>query len=234
VEEHASRLRALAVAIVLASTNSVVASPSHAADMPLPSAVPYASFSWTGIYAGLNAGSGSAAATATASLAGLSATASETLTGYVGGGQFGINWQVGPVVLGAEGDIQGGTQRSTVTLGFANATDGIDWFGTARARLGFAIDRWMPYVTAGWGYGGAQSTLTTAGAGTFSGISSHSLFVAGAGLEAVVWGNLSAKIEYLYLDTGNLTITSPTPFGNLIETSRVKDNIIRGGLNYRF
>jgi len=231
---EAFNLRALAVAGVLASTNTVVVFPSHAADLGIPSAATYAPYSWTGVYAGLNAGTGSAAATATASLAGLSARASETLTGYVGGGQLGINLQVGPVVLGAEGDLQGGTQRSTVTLGFANATDGIDWFGTARARLGFAIDRWMPYVTAGWGYGGAQSTLTTAGAGTISAISSHSLFAAGAGLEAAVWGNLSAKVEYLYLDTGNITTTSPTPFGNLIETSRIKDNIIRGGLNYRF
>jgi outer membrane immunogenic protein len=224
-----SSRKALVVALVFASTN-VVASPSRAADM----AASFSPYSWTGVYAGLNAGRGWAAATETASLAGLAATASETVTGFVGGGQLGFNWQFGAFVLGAEGDIQGAAQNATVPVGFGSATAGIDWFGTARGRLGFAIDRLMPYVTAGWGYGGAQSTLTTAGAGTFTAMSSHSLFVAGAGLEAVVWGNLSAKIEYLYLDTGNITSGYPTPFGNLTETSRVKDSIIRGGLNYRF
>jgi outer membrane immunogenic protein len=233
MKQHAASLRALVVAMAVTSTHTVVGSPGHAADMPLsmPSEAPYR---WTGVYAGVNVGRGWATADATASLADLSATASQTMTGFVGGGQLGFNWQVGSFVLGAEGDVQGTKQNNTVTVGFASATDGIDWFATGRGRLGFAMDRWMPYVTAGWGYGGTQSTVTTAGAATVTAMSARSLFVAGAGLEAVVWGNLSAKVEYLYLDTGNITTTSATPFGNLVETLRIKDNIIRAGLNYRF
>jgi hypothetical protein len=30
-------------------------------------------------------------------------------------------------------------------------TDELDWFGTVRGRVGYAFDRWLPYVTGGLG-----------------------------------------------------------------------------------
>ena len=41
---------------------------------------------------------------------------------------------------------------------------------------------------------------------------------------------MSAKLEYLYLDTGD---TSVTLFGTTF-SGRAKDNIVRAGLNYHF
>jgi len=60
----------------------------------------------------------------------------------------------------------------------------------------------------------------------------------GAGLEALLGGNWTGKIEYLYIDLGNVqssivnTLTAPP---NLVTfNSRITDNIVRIGLNYHF
>ena len=42
---------------------------------------------------------------------------SGTLSGVIGGGQAGFNWQTGFLVLGVEGDFQWSGQKTTVTVG---------------------------------------------------------------------------------------------------------------------
>jgi outer membrane immunogenic protein len=221
-----------------------------AADLPTkgPSYVSQVSaYNWTGFYAGANLGYGWANASATATLTGTpgSLTASENLNGVLGGGQIGYNWQTGNLVLGLEADIQATGQSSSWTAsGGGNTvteTDKIPYFGTVRGRLGWAIDRWMPYVTGGWGYGGFSSSLTGTGGGgsvAFSSSQSHSAWVLGVGVEAALVGNWTWKIEYLYLDTGtitnNYTIPAGLGGGTITVGDRVKDNVVRLGLNYRF
>ena len=92
----------------------------------------------------------------------------------------------------------------------------------------------MPYVTGGWGYGQVKSDISVDGVGTFSSSRSHSAWVMGGGVEAALVGNWTGKIEYLYLDTGDIDKSFDTGLGTLNTTTRVKDNIIRVGLNYRF
>lgn len=63
-------------------------------------------------------------------------------------------------MVGIEADIQGSGQQHTTDgtilgIGFSE-TDRITYFGTIRGRLGLALNRWMPYVTGGWGYGGVS------------------------------------------------------------------------------
>jgi outer membrane immunogenic protein len=99
-----------------------------------------------------------------------------------------------------------------------------------RGRVGIAFDRWLPYFTAGWGQGDWSSTATLGGVGTVNATSSHDFWTVGGGVEYAFWGNASVKLEYLYLDTG--TITSSFPPVTL--GSRIQDNIVRGGINYRF
>jgi outer membrane immunogenic protein len=94
--------------------------------------------------------------------------------GIAGGAQVGFNWQFGSFVVGVEADIQaadlsGGHNGSssyvftgvseiaginTTTTVFRPSDRGIDWFGTVRARAGFAIDRVLVYATGGFAYGG--------------------------------------------------------------------------------
>ena len=64
---------------------------------------------------------------------------------------------------------------------------------------------------------------------------------AGRGIEGVVSGNWTAKLEYLYMDFGNVSGSFITPVvapsGGLLTASynsHITDNILRVGLNYRF
>ena len=228
-----------ATALAGISAQSVTAADLQARAPMYTKAPAYLPYNWTGFYAGVNVGYGWASADATATLAGVTGTGSETLNGIIGGGQIGYNWQTSSnIVLGIEGDIQASGQSNTTNgtlFGAAySETDKITYFGTIRGRLGYAIDRWMPYVTGGWGYGEFTSDATINGLGTFSSSNSHGAWVVGGGVEAALVGNWTAKVEYLYLDTGDITNTYATGLGTLTTTSSVKDNIIRAGLNYRF
>src|ERR1700740_3377373 len=97
-----------AAGLVLAAAN-LSTNLTWAADLPpgpapapppvyAPAPVP-AAYNWTGLYIGANAGWGFASASATATFLGASATASEDLNGFVGGGQLGVTYQFGMAVL---------------------------------------------------------------------------------------------------------------------------------------
>ena len=64
-------------------------------------------------------------------------------TKLIGGIQIGHNWQIGNRVFGLEAD-----------LSFA---DGLDYLGSLRARLGYARDNWLLYVTGGVAFAGFQN-----------------------------------------------------------------------------
>ena len=162
-------LAAAAGSSVLAADLPVRAAPPA----PVIAAVPI--FTWTGFYAGVNAGWGwrngnstpviLTPGIATPGLAGRLDFSGGNDGGFTGGGQIGYNYQFGSVVIGAETDIQWadtGGNRSVVFVpapGFAGlfvpgnfSSTAPDWFGTLRARLGFAVDRFLIYGTAGLAY----------------------------------------------------------------------------------
>jgi outer membrane immunogenic protein len=60
----------------------------------------------------------------------------------------------------------------------------------------------------------------------------------GAGLEASLGGNWTGKIEYLYMDFGKYTTGATlllnAPPSRVDLASKVTDNILRVGVNYRF
>jgi opacity protein-like surface antigen len=41
----------------------------------------------------------------------------------------------------------------------------VDWFGTARARIGYAADGWLAYATGGYAFGRVALKGTATGAG---------------------------------------------------------------------
>ena len=81
--------------------------------------------------------------------------------GAIGGVQAGYNWQVNKDwLVGVEVDAQASGQRDDGTCllgcvaGFATQFDQkIDWFGTARARVGLVEGPVLSYVTGGLAYG---------------------------------------------------------------------------------
>jgi outer membrane immunogenic protein len=137
----------------------------------------------------------------------------------------------------------------------------LDWFGTVRGRIGstFIAPTFLAYVTGGLAYGDIKTTSTVSGTNlvgaqgvntpplsvpvfaSFSNTSLRAGWTLGAGIEGVVSGNWTAKLEYLYIDLGDVSGTFITPAigpsGGFLRSSynsHITDNILRVGLNYRF
>jgi outer membrane immunogenic protein len=180
-------------------------------------------FSWTGFYLGLNGGGGWGSST-------WDRTGSFDLSGGVIGGTAGFNWQTGPAVFGLEGDMDwSGVSGTTVAGCAAGCTTKNDWLGTARGRAGYAFDRFLPYITGGLAFGDIRAS--TPG---FAGASQTNLgWTIGAGVEAAIVGNWSAKAEYLHVDLGSFNCglsCGPTSTDNV----SLREELLRGGVNYRF
>ncbi|MFL6821988.1 MAG: outer membrane protein, partial [Xanthobacteraceae bacterium] len=122
----------------------------------------------------------------------------------------------------------------------------LEWFATLRARLGVTVTPdAVAYVTGGVAVGEVMTAGTVFG---FDGegnpvntiVSSHNTkagWTAGGGIEGRLAGNWTAKIEYLYLDLGTAaTIPAPAPNSTTAAAfnSRVTDNLLRVGVNYKF
>jgi outer membrane immunogenic protein len=218
---------------------AIAAGGAVAADLPAPAApvykappAPIAVFDWTGFYIGVNVGYGWASASVTDG----SITGSEKLNGVLGGGQLGYNWQRGPWVFGLEVDGQGTDQHANfaATAGVVTVTenDKLPWFLTARGRVGYTVTPMvMVYATGGAAVADFQSTISATGMGSATWEITRAGWTAGAGVEGAINRNLSWKMEYLHLDTGTF---STTVFGIATANVRLTDDIVRGGLNWRF
>ena len=189
---------------------------------------------WTGLYAGFNVGYG---------LAGVSDSAPVAVTsmmyGYVAGAQIGYNYQIESIVLGVEADIQasGMSQsysRTVPIVGNFEAGHKIPYFGTLRARFGYAFDCGcvMAYGTIGVAYGAYEPYATALGV-TVSKTYTNPALAVGAGVEWRVAQQWTAKLEGLYLDTGNVGSNITLPVLGTIE-ARARASIMRLGVNYHF
>jgi outer membrane immunogenic protein len=224
-------------------------------------------YSWSGCYLGGNVGGGwsthtgdrgiinAGNATLNAGI-GVPVTLGTGSGGVIGGAQIGCNYQNGPIVFGVETDIQGSGLRGNSMVYFPSPDGGItdattsrggeriNWFGTARARVGFTpANNFLLYGTAGFAYGGVNSSatlvLTPAAEGNYAGATSETKFgwTAGMGGEYAFANNWSAKLEYLYLDIGTTAVRMVDPGrpATFIDYAfRHRDNIVRVGLNYHF
>jgi outer membrane immunogenic protein len=201
-----------------------------AADLP-PAPAPYykapmyapPSYTWSGFYLGVNGGGAFGSST-------WDSTGSFNLTGGLVGGTIGYNYQIGHVVVGAEGDIDWSDINGTTTNGCAAGCQTSDsWLSTVRARLGYAADRFLPYVTGGAAFGDISASRPG-----FAGSSTTNAgWTVGAGIEFAIAGNWTAKAEYLYVDLGNFNCGLGCGTAAVDHVS-FSDNILRGGFNYRF
>lgn len=198
------------------------ATAASAADMPARNytkAPPMvAAYNWTGFYLGVNAGYGWV-------------NTGGNPGGFVGGGQIGYNWQAigSPLVLGLEADLQGADIDQTETIGGISSTTRVKAFGTVRGRIGYAFDRAMIYATGGWAYTRTSLDLSGPG-GSISSSDWSSGWTLGGGLEYAFMGPWSAKLEYLYVDSGDVTLT----LAGVPVTGKYDMSVVRAGLNYRF
>jgi len=238
--------------IVLAATLVALGSASAlAADLPARTyakAQAAPAYNWSGWYGGVNAGwvggaggvsndasivsTGTEPISAEAMARGATNNTTGASSGFIGGGQFGYNYQFSPLfVAGFEADIQGLTgahKRSSSIIPLldhdgnfvtnSTTTRDLSYLGTLRARMGVLVaPSFLLYATGGLAYGGVKSDTTiaqsvtntdrpppsTLTSGSFSG--TRVGYVVGAGGEWMLSSNWSAKLEYLYYDLGSAT-----------------------------
>lgn len=227
---------------------------------------------WTGFYIGGNVGwahsnfdVNSFTATPGGALGGAIGTVSSPGQSFdddsfTGGGQIGYNWQIGQTVLGLEGDFNGLDAKADTSdivdqgpLNGVNVPRSVkaDWFATVRGRLGYAVGRFLPYVTGGLAIMHSKVEVSASGtvgapAAPLSYAASDSQTVAGyavgAGVEYAIARNWSVKAEYLHMGFGSQDYDLSGNFTAGATVVPVKANasvnmdfdIARVGLNYRF
>jgi outer membrane immunogenic protein len=259
--------------LMLATATAVcLAAPAMAADIPLkaPPVVPV--FTWMGGYVGVNAGYGWANSHDVVDCetfsTGIVVTVSTCANfgsiqprGGFAGGQAGANFiQWGNFIGGLEVDLQWSdikdSQAGTVINflpGGLNATvtssNKVAWFGTVRPRFGVAWDRLLVYGTGGFAFGRVDHNFNFAD--NFGFIAHDQTdtgrigYVVGAGVEYAFWNNLTAKVEYQYIDFGSRNYDAqlffapagpPGIFTIFAEHTSLRTDFhtVRAGLNWKF
>jgi outer membrane immunogenic protein len=220
-------------------------------------------YSWTGCYLGIEGGgawgqSQHTAVESTTSVVpagfapiptnnGRSITGDFTVGGGLFGGTVGCNYQVNNVAFGIENDLSW-TNISGIASDIppfntaATSSTHQTWLDTLRGRAGLAWDRVFFYGTGGAAFAnvGVQVCAPTL---CVSDSQIRTGWVAGVGGEWAAWtgaaGTLTLKIEYLHVDLGTgrfIDSPVPTPAGGTIVTRdvRLTDEIVRGGINWKF
>ena len=177
---------------------------------PMAPMSPYA-YNWTGFYLGLHAGYG---------FGGDFDALRDGATGFLGGVQAGYNWQYDPFVFGIEGELS----YSGIGDSFGGVDADLNWKGAITPRLGFAFDRFMPYVKAGIAFGDVEFSSAL-----FDESEMMAGWTVGLGVEYALTNNLSLKVEYDYTDLGrdNFALAAGGNGG-------YDGHEIKAGVNFRF
>jgi outer membrane immunogenic protein len=244
--------------LILAMALALSAVPAFAADLPVapppppraPAFVPAPPFTWTGFYVGINGGYGWGNWSD-----GLGDSFNNN--GGLAGGTIGFNYQWDWFVAGFEGDIDWADLKWNQSAAASGTVFGVpvsaaatinyknDILSTFAARFGAAADHALFYVKAGGAWtqeqfsgtgslsvgGPPPTTVVINGSNSFSRLG----WMVGAGVEYAFTNNLTAKIEYNYIDFGteNDTLTFA---GVAVGTvpSKLNMSVVKVGVNWLF
>jgi outer membrane immunogenic protein len=179
--------------------------PARAADMtpigqraiPATSGYIPAQFFWTGFYIGAGIGGGSGTATFADPF--FATTASPSLKGFLVGGVTGINYQIGSVVLGVEGDFTGSWAKGSAVDSTGNTLQTqVYWTASITGRFGVAFDRLLVYGKGGAAFDYDKDTVTVPASGVALGSTNRAAWTVGGGLEYAVTEHWTGRIEYDY------------------------------------
>ena len=213
----------------------VLAGSASAADTLIDAGVPdrpvivRLSYIWAGYYLGLYAGGAFGQSSHASEFGPLLSTGNFPVSGAMLGGTIGLNFQEDNLVAGIEFDagwanIKGNTSNNCGGLICETSNPGIV---TLRARLGYAFDRILPFVTIGGALGDVRAELSALARP----IHKRPAWLLEPASDAL-GTNWTAKAEYLYVDFGKTTC-SDCNLG-FADTVTLKINVLRAGLNYKF
>jgi outer membrane immunogenic protein len=194
-------------------------------------------FSWTGFYVGGNIGGAWSHSTITDNLTGASLSTGN-VSGFIGGGQLGYNFQTGNFVFGVEGTFEWSSLERTsrivaTAVGNLQATASSPWITSIAARFGYAADRYLIYGKAGGGWVDNKLTVSNLTTGlSATATNSNGGLLLGIGGEYAINQNWTAKIEYDHIGLGTWTAASPIA-GDRI-TAKREINMLTAGFNYKF
>jgi outer membrane immunogenic protein len=240
---------------VLACLTVATAVPAFAADLPprvpepqvyAPAPAPF--YNWSGLYIGGHIGGGWGDETATnVNASPLAAAGSATVgkpTGFLGGGQIGVNYQMNTWVFGIEADVSwSDVKETTVTASLVpgislNGSSNTNWLATVTGRVGYAVNNWLLYAKGGvaWSDVDYTAALVTAGVAAPAFVVSDTRvgWIVGAGVEFGFWNNWSAKLEYNFIDFGTERYSFTVAGATAPVDIESQIHVFKAGLNYRF
>ena len=192
---------------------------------------------WSGIFVGLHAGH--TWGTSTWDIGPGDGVITPNADGFSGGALVGFNTQINRMVLGIEADITAGDMQvgpADFDVGGVQSAE-IKSIATVRARLGYDIGDWMPFVTAGLGVADLELFDSFSG-GQNSDSQTLTGFVVGGGAESKLdgllstgsTGNLTGRVEYIYGNYGEAEF----PFGSVPDPADLETHTLRAALIWRF
>jgi outer membrane immunogenic protein len=220
--------------ILLSVLMAGVASSALAADLPTtkgPPPAPYLpppAFSWTGFYIGVNGGWGFTDTN--------NNSFGNNINGGLVGGTVGYNYQMGQFVIGYEGDVDWSDIRgSNFTFGLPGGVGNdkltSEFMVTERARLGYAWDRTLFFVTGGYAGIDMKASFNDSFGNFGSQTNFHNGGIVGAGIEYAFTNNFTVKGEYLFAPMQSKTYFAGTPD---VTSTGFDLSIFRVGVNYKF
>ncbi|CAN7193827.1 caspase family protein [Bosea sp. LjRoot90] len=173
--------------------------------------------------------------------------------GAVGGAQFGFNYQIGAVVIGAESDLSatrlGGAKSVSANPGTqftTRSSNELSMLGTVRARAGVALGDFLIYGTGGYAYGLVEQKgsitpdnlqTTSAASGSRSGLF-HG-WALGGGVEYAIAPRMTIRLDYTHYELGqkrmllqDFTGLAPGQYATM--RMRTAGDIVKAGFNFGF
>lgn len=174
-----------------------------------PDAYP-AQVNWSGIYIGGHLG-GAWSDTGYTSTTGVVVDLSQEAQSVIGGGQLGLRYQSGGLVLGAEVSYSGASLDSRdVLFGVERFSSSINGMWLVTGQVGWAWDRSLLYVKGGWASADVDFDIFHVGSGRHASSGGRENgWVIGAGWEYAMGSGWSIGLEYnhIQIDIGDHVMT---------------------------
>ncbi len=212
--------------LLLASVAALAfAGAANAADLPSKrsAVVAYAPASiWTGFYAGVHAGWTGGEFKTTDTVV-TSRTQTQKDSSFSGGALVGYNYQIQQFVLGAEADITAFNLKKAKLGAVGSLETSANYLATVRGRVGYAVDRFLPFVTAGVAFTDSKQAYPLA-----SQSKTRTGYALGAGVDYAFTNNIIGRVEYQYAKFDN------TKFNFVTDKSDLTLHQVRAAVSYKF